>query len=171
MDKSSEKQQQQQQQQQGGPPPTAALLTAAGGAFGAGLLGAIWYTKRKQNQRMQQEIAQGVMPTAPTPHHSPQPYIPPKMTPAEYAIAKKDASLYAFKTLGYGTLLAFGGAGLLATAVGWWLDVRNFKEFSDKLKIIVPKQTSRLRQMLGGKSLEMTQEEQEELDSIALEDN
>lgn len=125
MDKSSEKQQQQQQQQQGGPPPTAALLTAAGGAFGAGLLGAIWYTKRKQNQRMQQEIAQGVMPTAPTPHHSPQPYIPPKMTPAEYAIAKKDASLYAFKTLGYGTLLAFGGAGLLATAVGWWLDVRN----------------------------------------------
>lgn len=122
MDKSSEKQ---QQQQQGGPPPTAALLTAAGGAFGAGLLGAIWYTKRKQTQRMQQEIAQGVVPTAPTPHHSPQPYIPPKMTPAEYAIAKKDASLYAFKTLGYGTLLAFGGAGLLATAVGWWLDVRN----------------------------------------------
>ncbi|KAI8637481.1 hypothetical protein BD408DRAFT_486183 [Parasitella parasitica] len=153
------------------PPPTAELLTAAGGAFGAGLLGAIWYTRRKQNQRMQQEIAQGVVPTAPTPHRTPQPYIPPKMTPAQYAIAKKDASLFAFKTLGYGTLLAFGGAGLLATAVGWWLDVRNFKEFSDKLKIVVPKHTSKLRQMLGGKSLELTHEEQEELDRIDFEDN
>jgi hypothetical protein len=121
----------QQQQQTDPPPPTAALLTAAGGAFGAGLLGAIWYTRRKQNQRMQQEIAQGVVPTAPTPH-TPQPYIPPKMTPAEYAIAKKDASLYAFKTLGYGTLLAFGGAGLLATAVGWWLDVRNVSYSKDQ---------------------------------------
>ncbi|CEP19400.1 hypothetical protein [Parasitella parasitica] len=151
-------------------PPTTALLTAAGGAFGAGLLGAIWYTRRKQNQRMQQEIVQGVVPTAPTPQHTPQSYIQPKMTPAEYAIAKKDASLFAFKTLGYGTLLAFGGAGILAIAVGFWLDVKNFKEFSDKLKIIVPKQTSKLRQMLGGKSLEITQEEQEELDHIDFED-
>jgi hypothetical protein len=108
------------------PPPTTALLTGAAGAFGAGLLGAIWYTKRKQTQRMQQEIAEGAVPTAPQPHTVPK-YIPPKMTPAEQAIAKKEASLFAFKTLSYGTLLAFGGAGLLATAVGWWLDVRNVK--------------------------------------------
>jgi hypothetical protein len=106
------------------PPPTAALLTGAAGAFGAGLLGAIWYTKRKQTKRMEQEILQGNVPTAPKVYTPPK-YIPPKMTPAEQIIAKKEASLYAFKTLGYGTLLAFSGAGLLAVTVGWALDVRN----------------------------------------------
>lgn len=108
------------------PPPTAVLLTGAAGAFGAGLMGAIWYTKRKQNKRMELEILEGNVPTAPLKQAAaPAAYIPPKMTPAEYAVAKKEASLYAFKTLGYGTLLAFAGAGLLATAVGYWLDVRN----------------------------------------------
>ncbi|CAO3634168.1 unnamed protein product [Mucor hiemalis] len=140
---------QQKEEAQQTPPPTAALLTGAAGAFGAGLLGNV--------------------PTAPK-QVAPVKYIPPKMTPAEYAIAKKEASLYAFKTLGYGTLLAFTGAGLLATAVGLWLDVRNFKEFSDKLKIIVPKKTSSLRQMLGGSKLEMTQEEQQELDNIQMDE-
>jgi hypothetical protein len=79
---------------------------------------------------MQQEIAEGVVPTAPQPYTPPK-YIPPKMTPAEQAIAKKEASLFAFKTLSYGTLLAFGGAGLLATAVGWWLEVRNVNSNSN----------------------------------------
>ncbi|KAI8062789.1 uncharacterized protein B0P05DRAFT_556051 [Gilbertella persicaria] len=148
------------------PPPTTALLTGAAGAFGAGLLGAIWHTKRKQTQRMEQELAEGIVHTP----HTPVPYTPPKMTPAEYAVARKEASLYAVKTLGYGTLLAFSGAGLIALGVGYWLDVRNFKEFSDKLQIIVPKQTSKLRQMLGGKKLEMTSEEQQELDSIQMKD-
>jgi hypothetical protein len=34
----------------------------------------------------------------------------------------------------------------------------------------VPKQTSKLRQMLGGSKLEMTQEEQAELDAINTEE-
>lgn len=102
--------------------PIKALLTGSAGAFGAGLLGAIWYTKRKQTQRIQQEIAEGVVHSAPD---APKPFVPPKMTPAEYAVAKKEASLFAFKTLGYGTLLAFTGAGLIAVTIGYCLDVRN----------------------------------------------
>lgn len=116
--------QQQETEQEFQPPPTAALLTGAAGAFGVGLLGAIWYTKRKQNKRMQLEILEGNVPLPASKVSIPQ-YIPPKMTPAEFAKAKKDASFFAFKTLGYGTLLAFTGAGLLATAVGYWLEVRN----------------------------------------------
>lgn len=107
------------------PPPTTALLAGSAGAFGAGLLGAIWYTRRKQNKRMAQEILENNVPTKPKNIYTPPKYIPPVMTPAEQIIAKKEASLYAFKTLGYGTLLAFGGAGLLATIVGYCLEVRN----------------------------------------------
>jgi hypothetical protein len=107
------------------PPPVTALLTGAAGAFGAGLLGAIWYTKRKQNKRMELEVLEGNVPTAPAVQSKIPQYTPPKMTPAEYAVAKKEASLYAFKTLGYGTLLAFTGAGLLALSIGYCLDVRN----------------------------------------------
>ncbi|KAI7890920.1 uncharacterized protein EV154DRAFT_235368 [Mucor mucedo] len=103
-------------------PPTTALMAGSAGAFGAGLLGAIWYTQRKQNKRMATEILEG---TVPTNKYTPPKYIPPVMTPAEKIIAKKEASLFAFKTLGYGTLLAWGTAGLLAVSVGWYLDVRN----------------------------------------------
>lgn len=127
---------QQKEESTPSPPPTVALLTGAAGAFGAGLMGAIWYTKRKQNKRMELEILEGNVPTAPPKQAAaaaPAAYIPPKMTPAEYAVAKKEASLYAFKTLGYGTLLAFTGAGLLATAVGYWLDVRNVSPLSISL--------------------------------------
>ncbi|KAI9485202.1 MAG: hypothetical protein EXX96DRAFT_1214 [Benjaminiella poitrasii] len=100
-------------------PATTGLLTGAAGAFGAGLLGAIWYTKRKQQK--EKAITAAATPTSTVVTAAPA----PKMTPAEYAVAKKEASLFAFKTLGYGTLLAFTGAGLIATAVGYWLDVRN----------------------------------------------
>lgn len=100
-----------------------AVLFGAAGAFGAGLLGAIWYTKRKQAKEA--SLAAKSIDT-PSSHAQITPaYVLPKMTPAEYAIAKRDATFFAFKTLGYGTLLALSGAGLLATAVGWWLDVRN----------------------------------------------
>ncbi|KAI7899394.1 uncharacterized protein BX663DRAFT_489281 [Cokeromyces recurvatus] len=132
---------------------TISLLTGASGAFGAGLLGAIWYTKRKQ-QTQTEEIKVAT---------------PKMMTPAEYAVAKRDATLFAFKTLGYGTLLAFTGAGLLAITVGYCLDVHNFKEFSDRLKVIIPRHTARLRQWAGGSKFEMTAEEQKELDQINLE--
>lgn len=111
------------------PPATTALLAGSAGAFGAGLLGAIWYTQRKQNKRMAAEILEGTVPTAPKHIYTPPKYIPPVMTPAEKIIAKKEASLYAFKTLGYGTMLAFGGAGFLAVTVGWWLEVRNVSGF------------------------------------------
>ncbi|KAG2210928.1 hypothetical protein INT47_000085 [Mucor saturninus] len=148
-------------------PPTTALMAGAAGAFGAGLLGAIWYTQRKQNKRIATEILEG---TVPTNKYTPPKYIPPVMTPAEKIIAKKEASLFAFKTLAYGTLLAWGTAGLLAVSVGWYLDVRNFQEFSDKLKVIVPKKTANLRKMLGGTKLEMTEAEQLEIDTIQLED-
>ncbi|KAG0170727.1 hypothetical protein DFQ28_001650 [Apophysomyces sp. BC1034] len=168
------------QQNEPSPVITRGLLVGSAGAFGAGLLGAIWYTKRKQAREMAREMAEAELlpkPSTPTPAQAgpvvsvkSHTFVPPKMTPAEYAVAKREASLYAFKTLGYGTLLAFGGAGLLATAVGWWLDVRNFKEFSDKLQVIVPRQTSRLRQFLGGKEFKMREEEEKELDAIELED-
>lgn len=111
-------------------PPITALLAGSAGAFGAGLLGAIWYTQRKQNKRMAAEILQGNVPTAPKYIYTPPKYIPPVMTPAEKIIAKKEASLYAFKTLGYGTLLAFGGAGLLAVTVGWCLQVHSVSNIS-----------------------------------------
>lgn len=105
-------------------PPTTALLAGSAGAFGAGLLGAIWYTQRKQNKRMATEILEGQVPL-PASKYTPPQYIPPVLTPAEKIIAKKEASLFAFKTLGYGTLLAWGTAGILAMGVGWYLDVRN----------------------------------------------
>ncbi|KAF7722900.1 hypothetical protein EC973_002620 [Apophysomyces ossiformis] len=163
---------------------TRSLLLGSAGAFGAGLLGAIWYTKRKQAREMTAEAttttaaaeslprSASSKPAQAGPVVTPKSstYRPPKMTAAEYAVAKRDATFFAFKTLGYGTLLAFGGAGLLATTVGWWLDVRNFKEFSDKLQVIVPRQTSRLRQLLGGKEFVMREDEQKELDSLELED-
>ncbi|KAI9281063.1 hypothetical protein BY458DRAFT_487072 [Sporodiniella umbellata] len=135
------------------------LLTSAAGAFGAGLMGAIWHTKRKQNQRLEKELKEGIQ-------HVPHKFAPPQLTPEQLAIAKKDAKFFALKTLGYGTLLAFTGAGVLAVSIGWWLDVRNFREFSDKLQVIVPRQTSRLRQMLGGKKFEMTKQEEDELDNL-----
>ncbi|KAI8141800.1 hypothetical protein BJV82DRAFT_670318 [Fennellomyces sp. T-0311] len=152
---------------------TRGLLLGAAGAFGAGLMGAIWHTKRKQAKEIAAEVAAAAANTPPlaTPLATPSPtipsstipaYQPPKMTPEEYAIAKKDARFFAIKTLGYGTLLALGGAGILATAVGWYLDVRNFKEFSDKLQEIVPRQTRKLRGYLGGKELVMNPEELEE---------
>ncbi|ORZ03027.1 hypothetical protein BCR43DRAFT_482602 [Syncephalastrum racemosum] len=147
------------------------LLFGAAGAFGAGLIGAIMYTKRKTAREQKQlEIAlkaaaenkssAPLHPLAP----SPPPYEPPKMTPAEFAKSKRDATFFAVKTLSYGTLLAFGGAGLLALTVGWYLDVKSFKEFSDKLQIIIPQKTSRLRKMLGGSEFIMKEEEQMELD-------
>lgn len=112
---------------------TTALLIGAASAFGAGLLGAIYYTKRKQakeaNLPPQQPTPPPTQPStaaaaaaAATTNSIP---LPPKMTPEEYAVAKREARLFALKTLGYGTLLALTGAGVLATAVGYWLDVRN----------------------------------------------
>lgn len=112
---------------------TRALLIGAASAFGAGLLGAIYYTKRKQakeaNLPPQQHTPPPTQPStaaaaaaAATTNSIP---LPPKMTPEEYAVAKREARFFAFKTLGYGTLLALTGAGVLATAVGYWLDVRN----------------------------------------------
>lgn len=112
---------------------TRALLIGAASAFGAGLLGAIYYTKRKQakeaNLPPQQPTPPPTQPStaaaaaaAATTNSIP---LPPKMTPEEYAVAKREARFFAFKTLGYGTLLALTGAGVLATAVGYWLDVRN----------------------------------------------
>lgn len=112
---------------------TTALLIGAASAFGAGLLGAIYYTKRKQakeaNLPPQQPTPPPTQPStaaaaaaAATTNSIP---LPPKMTPEEYAVAKREARFFAFKTLGYGTLLALTGAGVLATAVGYWLDVRN----------------------------------------------
>lgn len=112
---------------------TTALLIGAASAFGAGLLGAIYYTKRKQakeaNLPPQQHTPPPTQPStaaaaaaAATTNSIP---LPPKMTPEEYAVAKREARFFALKTLGYGTLLALTGAGVLATAVGYWLDVRN----------------------------------------------
>lgn len=110
-------------------PPTTALLAGAAGAFGAGLLGAIWHTRRKQNRRMAREILEGNVPTEPRNIYTPPKYIPPVMTPAEKIIAKQEASLFAFKSLGYGTLLAFSGAGVLAVVVGYSLDVRSVSRY------------------------------------------
>lgn len=113
---------------------TRALLIGAASAFGAGLLGAIYYTKRKQAKEAnlppqqptppptQPSTAAAAAAAAATTNSIP---LPPKMTPEEYAVAKREARLFALKTLGYGTLLALTGAGVLATAVGYWLDVRN----------------------------------------------
>ncbi|ORZ07925.1 hypothetical protein BCR42DRAFT_455863 [Absidia repens] len=188
------------------------LLVGAASAFGAGLFGAIWHTKRKQakyeqqeavllQQQQQQQQQQQPHTTQPSPagssasaspHKSSasassslaqpmqpkggagampphQPYVPPSMSPAEFELAKKDARFFAIKSLGYGTLLALTGAGVLATVVGYCLDVRNFREFSDKLHVIIPQRTARLRRYLGGKELEMTQAEEEELDALAQE--
>jgi hypothetical protein len=36
--------------------------------------------------------------------------------------------------------------------------------------VIVPRRTSRLREMLGGKKFEMTKKEEDELDSIDMEE-
>ncbi|KAG2217010.1 hypothetical protein INT45_003083 [Circinella minor] len=172
---------------------TRGLLLSAAGAFGAGLMGAIWHTKRKQSKEIAAEAAAmatttNVNTTTTTtttttplqsspsitsvPHSNttiPE-YQPPKMTPEQFAVSKKEARFFAFKALGYGTLLALTGAGILATGIGWWLDVRNFKEFSDKLKEVVPRHTSRLRTYLGGKELVMKAEELEEWDRAVAND-
>lgn len=92
------------------------LMIGAAGAFTTGVFGAIWYTKRKQAKYPHHEPIQ---------QHQPAAYTPPKMTPAELELAKKDARFFALKSLTYGTLLAWAGAGVLAVGVGYWLDVRN----------------------------------------------
>ncbi|CAO3591324.1 unnamed protein product [Absidia cylindrospora] len=90
----------------------------------------------------------------------------PKMSPTEYELAKRKARFFALKSLGYGTLLTLAGAGVAATAIGYWLDVRNFQEFSDKLHKIIPQRTARLRRYLGGEDLEMTTAEEEEMEDL-----
>ncbi|KAI8099545.1 uncharacterized protein BX664DRAFT_272820 [Halteromyces radiatus] len=142
---------------------TRPLLVGAASAFAAGVFGAIWYTKRKQSKH-DALIQDHLNNTAELKTNNGT--TPPKMTPVEYELAKKQARFFALKSLGYGTLLALTGAGVLATAVGYWLDVRNFQEFSDKLHIIVPQRTARLRRFLGGKDLEMTKSEEEELEDL-----
>ncbi|KAI8373002.1 uncharacterized protein BYT42DRAFT_501030 [Radiomyces spectabilis] len=107
--------------------PTKTLLTTAVGVFGASFMGAIWYTKRKQSREMAQAMAEATAAES-VPNSNAASWKPPKMSPAEYAAAKRDATFFAFKTLGYGTLLAFGSFGLMATAVGYWLDVRNVSD-------------------------------------------
>ncbi|KAI7874680.1 hypothetical protein K492DRAFT_211420 [Lichtheimia hyalospora FSU 10163] len=157
---------------------TRGLLAGAAAAFIAGLGGAVWHTKRKQAKEtasasmnntvathshpslQQSTVSSPLASSAPT---TQQP-IPPSMTPEEYAISKRQARFFAFKALGYGTLLALTGAGALSLAVGWWLDVGNFKEFSDRLHEIVPTHTRRLRRMLGGSEFTLKPGEQEELD-------
>ncbi|RCI01901.1 hypothetical protein CU098_012357, partial [Rhizopus stolonifer] len=87
------------------------LLTSAASAFGTGLLGAIWYTKKKQNQRIETERKEGI-------RHLPLRSKPRKLTPAEYAVVQQEARFFALKTLGLGTLLTLTG---MAT-VSWWFD-------------------------------------------------
>ncbi|CDH54870.1 predicted protein [Lichtheimia corymbifera JMRC:FSU:9682] len=157
---------------------TRGLLAGAAAAFVAGLGGAVWHTKRKQAKEaastsMNNNIATHPYPSLqqstvssqlqPQPAANQQP-IPSSMTPEEYAVSKRQARFFAFKALGYGTLLALTGAGALSLAVGWWLDVSNFKEFSDRLHEIVPVQTRRLRRMLGGSEFVLKPGEKEELD-------
>ncbi|CAO3646982.1 unnamed protein product [Cunninghamella blakesleeana] len=152
------------------------LLVGSAGAFVGGVFGAIWYTKRKQAKQSVEELLQQQRPVETINkniqqqqticHNLPNEYKPPTMTAAEYELSKKHARFFAFKTLGYGTLLAFSGAGVLAAIVGYWLDVRNFQEFSDKLHVIIPERTSRLRRYLGGKDFKMTDAEEQELEDI-----
>ncbi|CAO3622203.1 unnamed protein product [Cunninghamella echinulata] len=152
------------------------LLVGFAGAFTAGVFGAIWYTKRKQAKQVIDDLQPSAVEiiTKNTPqtqqqticHNLPNQYKPPPMTAAEYELSKKQARFFALKTLSYGTLLAFSGAGVLATIVGYWLDVRNFQEFSDKLHVIIPERTSKLRRYLGGKDFKMTEIEEQELEDI-----
>ncbi|ORX58086.1 hypothetical protein DM01DRAFT_1333758 [Hesseltinella vesiculosa] len=107
---------------------TRALLFGSAGAFGSGLAGAIWYTKRRQakhdtlvKQVIEQNQAKHGTNTIPD-------YQAPKMTPEELEVAKKQARFFAVKTLGLGTLLALSGAGMLAVGVGYWLEVRNVSQ-------------------------------------------
>ncbi|KAI8059496.1 hypothetical protein BC940DRAFT_313569 [Gongronella butleri] len=142
------------------------LLFGSAGAFASGLAGAIWYTKRRQakHDTLVSEVLEHNQK-----HHGTNTipdYQAPKMTPEELEIAKKQARFFAVKTLGLGTLLAFTGAGVLAVGVGYWLDVRNFQEFSDKLHVIIPERTSKLRRWLGGKELAITKQEEKELDDF-----
>ncbi|KAI7862692.1 hypothetical protein BDF14DRAFT_1852363 [Spinellus fusiger] len=163
------------------------LVLSSLSAFGAGIAGAVWHTKRKQKKEalLEATLAQNERSRAtwqadaarkravPLQHiYTPATpaYTPPKMTPAEYTMAKKEANFFAFKILAYGTMLAWGSAGVLALGVGYWLEVRSFKEFSDKLQVIVPRQTSRLRKALGGSAFVMKEEEQQEIDAIVIED-
>ncbi|CAO3690043.1 unnamed protein product [Rhizopus stolonifer] len=135
------------------------LLASASGAFGAGLLGSIWYTKKKQNQRIETERKEGI-------RHLPLRTRPRKLTPAEYAVVQREARFFAFKTLGLGTLLTLTG---MAT-VSWWFDVHSFKDVSGQLKVIVPRKTSQLREILGAKKFEMTEEEELEWNSLDIEE-
>ncbi|CDS10523.1 hypothetical protein LRAMOSA03198 [Lichtheimia ramosa] len=159
---------------------TRGLLAGAATAFVAGLGGAIWHTKRKQAKETASVSTNNTVTTNPSPSVQQstvasqlepaatvtQQQRPPSMTPEEYAVSKRQARFFAFKALGYGTLLALSGAGVLSLAVGWWLDVRNFKEFSDRLHEIVPVQTRRLRRMLGGSEFVLKPGEKEELDRV-----
>lgn len=124
---------------------TRGLLAGAATAFVAGLGGAIWYTKRKQAKETASVSTNNTVTTNPSPSVQQQSTVasqlepaatvtqqqrPPSMTPEEYAVSKRQARFFAFKALGYGTLLALSGAGVLSLAVGWWLDVRNVSIFT-----------------------------------------
>ncbi|KAI9270828.1 hypothetical protein BY458DRAFT_586627 [Sporodiniella umbellata] len=135
------------------------LLTGVAGVFGAGLLGAIVHTQKSQTKRIQREHREGI-------RHLPLRSRPKKLTPAEYAIVQREARVFGLKALGFSVLLTWTGL----SAVSWWFDVHSFQEATDRLKIMVPKQTSRLREVLGGKKFEMTLEEELELNSLDFEE-
>ncbi|OZJ04206.1 hypothetical protein BZG36_02970 [Bifiguratus adelaidae] len=118
--------------------PTAPLFAGAAIAFGSGIAGAIWYSKRKyaKEKLLEASKPQYIPSTAPK---------FPQMTPAEYAQSRIDARFFALRALGYGTLLAWGSAAVIAVGVGYALDVRNMKELSEKLSAIIPKRTSYIR--------------------------
>ncbi|CAN0454353.1 unnamed protein product [Ascophyllum nodosum] len=55
-----------------------------------------------------------------------------------------DPYRHATRALMYGTALCLGCASLGVVAVGYWMRVRNLREFSDKMKVWAPEQMHRL---------------------------
>ncbi|RUS17274.1 hypothetical protein BC937DRAFT_90176 [Endogone sp. FLAS-F59071] len=124
-----------QQQQRDPPISQTTLLTISAVTFLGSLGGSVWYVLRKDAKQAAALAAEApISAEAYMVQH-----ITPTTTPSEMRKASINARLFALKTLGLGTALAVGTAGIMAVAVGWWLDVHNFRELSTKFSDIIPR--------------------------------
>lgn len=109
-----------QQQKRDPPISQTTLLTVSAATFLGCLGGSVWFVLRKDAKQAATLAAEAPISASHTVQH-----ITPTMTPSETRKASINARLFALKTLGLGTMLAVGTTGIMAVAVGWWLDVRN----------------------------------------------
>ncbi|RHZ88422.1 hypothetical protein Glove_22g33 [Diversispora epigaea] len=111
--------------------------------FTAGIVGSLWYTKRKAKP-LSTEIFS---------------------TSNQLGINSgyRIATLYTFQALAIGTILCVSVSGLCAVGIGTLLGVRNLREFHEKMKDLVPYHVPSLRNTLkNSEKIKLSNSEQDD---------